>query len=216
MSDAVFELKGAEMDFEHFRHYARAWLLHVFGREERAFDEYAAAYRLRPDDVQAARHLAFLAAKKKQYDVADKWFAEVFRLAPEDADMRFNHGYVLERSGRLREAIVAFGEATRLKPGLDRAWYGLGLAHARLGEHAEAAAAFARAAELQPMNGEAFYQWAMACHHANQPEKVTEIAQRLAGFEPKRVLKLIKDAGRPDLRHLVPAEVREFFETHDQ
>ena len=168
------------MDFEHFRHYARAWLLHVFGREERAFDEYAAAYRLRPNDVQAARHLAFLAAKKRQFDVAEKWFAE----------------------------------AVRLKPSLDRAWYGLGLAHAQLGAHVDAAAAFAKCAELQPMNGEAFYQWAMACHHAHQPEQVTEIARRLAGFEPKRALKLIKDAERPDLRHLVPAEVREFFETH--
>jgi hypothetical protein len=54
----------------------------------------------------------------------------------------------------------------------------------------------------------------MACHHAHQPDQVTEIAKRLAGFEPKRVLKLVKDAERPDLRHLVPAEVREFFETH--
>ena len=202
------------MDYEHFRHYARAWLLHVFGREERAFDEYAVAYRLKPDDVQAARHMAFLAAKKKNYDVADKWFIEVLRLAPEDAGMHFNHGYVLEQAGRPREAVAAFAEAVRLNPDFDRAWYGLGLARARLGEHAEAAAAFARAAELQPMNGEAFYQWAMACHHAHQPEQVGEIAKRLSSFEPKRALKLIKDAERPDLRHLVPEEVRHFFETH--
>ena len=79
-------------------------------------------------------------------------------------------------------------------------------------DDASVAAAFAKAAELQPMNGEAFYQWAMACHHAHQPEQVAEIAKRLAGFEPKRALKLIKDAERPDLKHLVPEEVRRFFE----
>lgn len=202
------------MNFEHWQHYARAWLLHVFGREDQAFKEYAAAYRLQPDDVQAARHLAFLAAKKKNFDVADKWFIEVLRLTPEDAGMHFNHGYALEQAGRPREAVAAFAEAARLRPSLDQAWYGLGLAHAHLGEHADAAIAFARAAELQPMNGEAFYQWAMACHHAHQPDQVTEIARRLAGFEPKRALKLIKDADRPDLRHLVPEEVRHFFETH--
>lgn len=202
------------MDFEHWRHYARGWLLHFIGREEKAFDEFAAAYRLRPNDAQAARHLAFLAAKKKQYDVADNWFVEVLRLAPEDADMHFNHGYVLEQAGRSPAALAAFAEATRLNPSFDRAWYGMGLAHARLGAHTDAAAAFAKAAELQPMNGEAFYQWAMACHHANQPDQVTEIAKRLAGFEPKRALKLVRDAERPDLRHLVPADVRHFFETH--
>jgi tetratricopeptide (TPR) repeat protein len=135
---------------------------------------------------------------------------------PGDAGLHFNRGYVLEQGGCPAEAVAAFGEAVRLNPAFDLAWYGLGMAQARLGEHAEAAAAFARAAELQPMNGEAFYQWAMACHHAHQPDQVTEIAKRLAGFEPKRALKLIKDAERPDLRHLVPAEVREFFETHRQ
>ena len=200
------------MDFEHFRHYARGWLLHVFGREEQAFNEYAAAYRLKPDDVQAARHLASIAAHKQQYDVADKWFVETLRLAPDDADTRFNHGFVLGQAGRSREAIATFAEAVRLKPSLDRAWYGMGLAHARLGEHAAAAAAFAKSIELQPMNAEGFYQWGMACHHANQPDQVKTIVGRLAGFDPKHAIKLVKDAERPDLVHLIPEEVRRFFE----
>lgn len=200
------------MNYDYFRHYARAWLLHFFGREEKAFNEYAAAYRLQPNSVQAARNLAFIAARRKQFGVADKWFVEALRLAPGDAGMHFNHGYVLEQDGRAREATAAFAEVVRLNPSFDLAWFGMGMSQARLGEHAEAAAAFAKAAELQPMNGEAFYQWAMACHHAHQPERVAEIAKRLAGFEPKRALKLIKDAERPDLKHLVPEEVRRFFE----
>ncbi|MCC7266854.1 MAG: tetratricopeptide repeat protein, partial [Caulobacteraceae bacterium] len=193
-------------------HYARGWLLQVFGREEQAFNEYAAAYRLKPDDVQAARHLASIAAHKQQYDVADKWFVETLRLAPDDADTRFNHGFVLGQAGRSREAIATFAEAVRLKPSLDRAWYGMGLAHARLGEHAAAAAAFAKSIELQPMNAEGFYQWGMACHHANQPDQVKTIVGRLAGFDPKHAIKLVKDAERPDLVHLIPEEVRRFFE----
>ena len=63
------------------------------------------------------------------------------------------------------------------------------------------------------MNGEAFYQWGMACHHAHQPEQVEQIAKRLADFEPKRALKLVKDAERSDLRHLVSEDVRRFFES---
>ena len=122
------------MNYEHWRHYARGWLLHVFGREHQAFNAYAAAYRAKPDDAKAARHLAHIAAGRKQYDVADKWFVETVRLAPKDADAHFNRGFVLEQAGRSREAIAAFAEAVRLLPTLDRAWYGMGLAHARLGE----------------------------------------------------------------------------------
>jgi len=192
------------MNYEHWRHYARGWLLHVFGREEQAFNAYAAAYRVKPDDVQAARHLAFIAARKKQYAVADKWFIETLRLAPTDADTHFNHGFVLEEAGRSREAISAFAEAVRLKPALDRAWYGMGLAHARLGEHGEAAKAFAQSVALQPMSGEGYYQWGMACYHANQPDQVKDIVERLVGFDPKRAQKLVKDAQRPDLKHLIP------------
>ncbi|MBK7136075.1 MAG: tetratricopeptide repeat protein [Rhodocyclales bacterium] len=184
----------------------------VFGREEQAFNEYAQAYRLKPDDVQAARHLAFIAARTKHFDVADKWFIETLRLAPEDADMHFNHGFVLEQDGRSREAVSAFAEAVRLKPSLDRAWYGLGLAHARLGEHVEAATAFARCCRtaaderrgLLPMgHGLPSRQPA----RAGGPDRQTP-----RRFRPKRALKLIKDAERADLKHLVPEEVRRFFE----
>jgi len=202
------------MDFEHFRHYARGWVLHFFGQEEKAFNAFAAAYRLRPNNAQTARHLAHIAARRQQYDVADKWFVETLRLEPGDADSHFNRGFILEEAGRSREAIAAFAEAVRLKPSLDRAFYGMGLAHARLGEHAEAAAAFARAAELQPMSGEVYYQWGMACHHACRPDEVTKVVKQLIGFDPKRAMKLIKDAERPDLVHLVPEDVRRFFETY--
>jgi tetratricopeptide (TPR) repeat protein len=192
------------MDFEHWRHYARAWLLHFFGREEQAFNEYAAAYRLRPDDVQAARHLAFIAARKKRFAVAEKWFIETLRLAPTDADSHFNLGFTREEMGKPRDAIEAFREAVRIRPALDRAWYGMGLAFARLGEHGEAARAFEKATELQPMNGEAYYQLGMARHHANDPDGVKAVVKRLVSFDPKRAHKLVHDAERADLKAMLP------------
>jgi tetratricopeptide (TPR) repeat protein len=192
------------MNFDHWRHYARGWLLHFFGREESAFNEFAAAYRLQPDDVQAARHLAFIAAKKKRHDVAEKWFLETVRLAPDDADSHFNLGFVREQMGKPADALQSFGDAVRLKPILDRAWYGMGMARARLGEHAEAAAAFTEAVALQPMNGDAFYQLGMAWHHANRPEQVKDVVERLVGFDPKRAKRLVQDAERADLMHLIP------------
>jgi tetratricopeptide (TPR) repeat protein len=192
------------MDFEHWRHYARGWLLHFFGREEAAFNEYAAAYRLRPNDVQAARHLAAIAAKKKHFDVAEKWFVEALRLESEDAATQYNLGFIREEMGKPREAIAAFSEAVRIQPSLDRAWYGMGLANARLGQHADAAAAFAKSVELQPMNGEGYYQLGMARHHANDPDGVKAVVEQLVGFDPKRARKLVHDAERTDLKHLIP------------
>lgn len=192
------------MNFERWRHYARGWLLHFFGREERAFDEFAEAFRRDPTNVQAARHLAFLAAQKKRFEVAEKWYLAAVDLAPDDADTYFNLGFVREQMGKPGDAIAAFGEATRLKPILDRAWFGLGLAHAALGQHAQAIPPFEEATRLQPMNAIAWYQLGMACHKAGEADRVTAIVEKLVGFDPKHARQLVRDSGREDLAKLIP------------
>ncbi len=192
------------MNFEHWRHYARAWLLHFFGREDRAFTAYSTAFCLDPQDVQSARHLAAIAANRQQFDVAEHWFEVALALTPDDSANWFNLGFVRERAGKPVQAIAAFIEATRLVPHQDRAWYGMGLAHARLGQHAEAAVALEKAVELQPMNGEGFYQLGMAYHHANRPGEVARIVRHLVGFEPRRAEKLVCDTERVDLMQLIP------------
>lgn len=192
------------MNFEHWRHYARGWLLHFLGCEEAAFSEYESAFRLRPDDVEAARHMAAIAARGEHFDAAEKWFTEALRLAPDDADTHFNLGFVREAMGKSLEAVDAFAEAVRLKPALDRAWYGMGLALARLARHLDAAAAFDKACQLQPMNSEAFYQLGMARHHANDSAGVRNVVVRLLRFDPKRARKLVLDTERADLKHLIP------------
>jgi len=193
------------MNFEYRRHYARAWLWRLFGREEKAFAEYLVAHRLRPDDLPSARHLACIAAERRHFAVAAKWYVDCLRLAPDDADLHYNHGFVLEQAGSPRAAIAAFAEALRRKPTLDRACYGTGLAHARLGEHAAAAEAFARSVELQPMHGEAYYLWGMACHHAARPQQVEEVVERLVNFDAKLAARLVRDVGREEeLGPLIP------------
>lgn len=192
------------MNFEHWRHYARGWLLHFFGRSEQAYQEYVAAFRERPDDVQAARHLAALAAERKDFAAAESWFLEALRIVPDDASSHFNLGFVRQQQGRQREAIAAFADATRLQPTLDRAWYGMGLARAALGEHLDAVTAFTEATRLQPMNGEAFYQLGMAWHHAGERDKLQQVVKKLVAFEPKRARQLVRDSGRDDLMALIP------------
>ncbi len=192
------------MNYEHWRNYARGWVFHFFGREDSAFEAYSRAFRINPQDVRSARHMAAIAAKRKNWAVAEKWFEAALALTPDDGANWFNLGYVREHAGKSREAIAAFAEAVRLVPIQDMAWYGMGLAHARLGEHDRAVAALEKVVELQPMSGEGFYQLGMAYHHANRPDDVAGIVKRLVGFEPKRARKLVQDAGRTDLMKLIP------------
>jgi len=192
------------MNYEHWRHYARGWLMHFFGNAEAAYAAYVEAFRVNPGDIRSARHLAAIAAEKKKWSVAESWFEKVLALQPGDADTWFNLGFVREHAGNAAAAIVAFDEAVRLKPSQDRAWYGKGLAHARLGDHAAAAQALAEAVRLQPMNGEAYYQWGMALHHARRPDEVKAVVEKLLGFEPKRARKLVQDTARADLMPLIP------------
>jgi tetratricopeptide (TPR) repeat protein len=192
------------MNYDHWRHYARGWLLHFFGKTDAAYAAYVEAIRIDPADVPSARHLAAIAAGRQRWEIAESWFEKVVALAPEDADTWFNLGFVREHAGKAAGAVVAFAEAVRLKPILDRAWYGMGLAHARLGQHDEAAQALREAVRLQPMNGEAYYQLGMALHHARRPDEVKTVVEKLVGFEPKRAKKLVQDTERADLMSLIP------------
>jgi tetratricopeptide (TPR) repeat protein len=194
------------MNYEQWRHSARAWLLHFFGREDLAYDEYVAAFRHAPS-APAARSLGFIAATRERFPEAISWFEKAITIEPEDNDTWFNLGFVRDRAGLRDEAIAAFAEAVRLKPAHDRAWYGLGLARAHLGQHAEAAAAFEKAAELQPMNGEAWYHLGMAQHLAHNPDRVRKVIEHLRSFDPKRSNRLIRDAERSDLTHLLQEEL---------
>jgi tetratricopeptide (TPR) repeat protein len=194
------------MNYEQWRHSARAWLFHFFGKEDRAYDEYVAAFHHAPG-APAARSIAFIAANRGRFPEAISWFEKAVALEPQDNDTWFNLGFVRDNAGQRREAIAAFTEAVRLNPAHDRAWYGLGLACAHLGQHAEAAAAFEKAAKLQPMNGDAWYHLGMAQHLANNPDRVGKVIERLRSFDPKRSNRLIRDTGRSDLVHLIREEL---------
>jgi len=192
------------MNFERWRHYARGWVFHFFGRDDAAFAEYTLAFRADPGYLQAARNLAFIAARKKHYAVAEHWFGEALKLAPEDAETHFNLGYVREQAGKTRDAIVSFAEATQLRPDLDRAWYGLGVAHAFLGEYGRAIPALDEAARLQPMNAVAWHQLGLACHRAGLADRTRAVVENLLDFDPMAARQLVQETGRHDLAALIP------------
>ncbi len=191
------------MNFDQWRHYARACLFQAFKKTGPAIAEYRQSFAHNPRFAKAASSLGYLLAKQGQFDEAQHWFGEAVRIRPSDAIAHFNLGFALDKGGRRGEAIDAFHAALRLDPKLDRAWYGMGLSHAALGQHREAAAALHEAATLQPMNAQAWYALGMAYHHANDPDKVKEVVDHLFRFDPVMTRQLIRDAERGDLAHMV-------------
>lgn len=191
------------MNFEYWRHTLRGKLLMLVKNRQAALAEYRAALLADPGNAGLASYIAYLHASEARWNEAVPFFETALRLRPDDAIAWFNLGFAHDAQGRRREAIAAFDRAVRLKPTIDRAWYGKGMAHAALGEHAEAAAALERAAELQPMNGLAWYALGMAHHTLHNPDKVKEIILHLHRFDPNQARKLISEAQRSDLHHLI-------------
>jgi tetratricopeptide (TPR) repeat protein len=198
----AFLLK-ADMNFDQFRFTLRAVVFDWLRQPERALEAYTESFRGNPRDVRAARSIAWIHAQKGRWAAAAEWFDQALALQPDHADTWFNLAYVREQSGSLVAAQDAFRRASELNPKHDRAWYGLGMAYAHRGEHAAAAAALQHAAELQPMNGAAWYALGMARYHNHQPEEVERVIRHLALNEPQTARRLIQDAERADLAHLV-------------
>ena len=63
--------------------------------------------------------------------------------------------------------------------------------------------ALQEAAALQPINPHAWYALGMAYHHSRNPDKVKDVVDHLFRFDPQMTRRLIHDAERSDLAHLV-------------
>jgi len=188
---------------EHWRYYIRGRLLEALGRAEASMAAYQAALRVKPDFHRCSNRIAYILAGLERYAEAEPYFRAVLHADPGNAVAHFNLGYTYDKRGMFEKAIEAFRAATRLNPKIDRAWYGMGLAHAALGKHDDAARALREAATLQPMNSHAWYQLGMAYHKLHNAEKVNEVVMHLLRFDPKMTRRLIVDAERSDLAHLV-------------
>jgi tetratricopeptide (TPR) repeat protein len=188
---------------EHWQYYLRGRALELFGLKVQAIDAYRAAMRAKPDFLRPVNRIAYLLASQERFADAEPYFQAVLRADPGNAVAHFNLGYTLDKRGHYGKAVHEFREAARLNPKIDRAWYGLGLAHARLGQHREAAVALEQAATLQPMNPHAWYQLGMALHLTGNAERFMQVVMHLLRFDPKMTRRLILDAGRSDLAHLV-------------
>ncbi len=191
------------MNFDAWRYVLRARLMRLLRRPEQMSDAYRRALAADPSCAPAAHALAFGHAQRGERAEAERLLRVVVTLQPDNADAWYNLGFLYEQMHDAPRATEAFREAVRLNAKLDRAWYGLGLSAAARGQHNDAAKAFERAIQLEPMNGRAWYQLGMAYHHLHDPDKVRGIIEHLNRFERHQARRLLLDAERADLAHLV-------------
>jgi len=195
---------GPIMNFDRIRYTLRGAFYVWVNRPKQAATAYEAAFRADPAHAESARTLAWLHARDKQWRAAQAWFTRSLEIEPDHADTWFNLGYAQEQDGQYDAAIDSFRKAVELKPTQDRAWYGLGMALAHQGRHREAVDALDKAAALQPMNPHALYALGMAWHHSNEPDRVKAVIERCLSHEPGTAKRLVHDAQRTDLAHLLP------------
>lgn len=200
---ARLECDNERMNWDKWRHYIRARALELVRQHDLAMAGYRDALASDPSFRRAANALAYRSALAGRDREAIECFERVVKLDPRDATAHFNLAFVYGKAGDQRKAVERFRSAVELNPKLDRAWYGLGLAHATLGEHREAMEALEHAARLQPMAAPIWYQYGMACHHAHEPDGVRRVIHHLNRFDPATTRRLILDAERADLAHLV-------------
>lgn len=191
------------MNPDAWRHYLRARLLRILKQPEAALAAYRDALSTDVGFARAAHASAYLLAEMGHNVEAEAAFRRVVELAPRDSNAWFNLGFLYDKAHKTAEAIDAFREAVRLKPKLDRAWYGLGLGLSKLGKHTEAVQALQQAAALEPMNPHVWYLLGMTHYTLHQADDLKAVILHLHRFDPKMTRRLIQDAERPDLAHLV-------------
>ena len=78
--------------------------------------EYAAAVKANGSDPQSRAHLASLAMRTRQFEVARPQFEALLRMGYRPSRMHFGLAQIAEAQGDAARAIVEYREAIRLEP----------------------------------------------------------------------------------------------------
>jgi tetratricopeptide (TPR) repeat protein len=120
------------------------------GRIPEAIQQFEAALRLTPGDVEVHDNLGVTLEHAGRIAEATQHYETALRLKPNFPEAHSNLGNALLRTGRVPEAIQQYKEALRLRPDYAEAEYNLGGALDQAGRTAEAIRHFEAAVRLKP------------------------------------------------------------------
>jgi len=94
----------------------RGTIYERMGQLQQAIASYTAAVAANGSDPQARAHLASLAMRSKQYDIARPQFESLLRMGYRPSRMHFGLAQIAEAKGDPRAAVAEYREAIRLEP----------------------------------------------------------------------------------------------------
>ena len=129
---------------------AQAARLHKEGRLEEAEKLYRQALKNNPDNVDAMRMLAMVAATLKRYEDAERLLRRALGIAPDFLTAVIDLGRILKEQDRFEEAIDYFKKAIEINPHNPQTHFLLAGAYAPAALNHEAVREYQRTLQLSP------------------------------------------------------------------
>jgi len=142
--EAAFELTPSR------KLLAEAGRLHGEGKYDEAERVYRQILNTEPENVDALRMLAMLAATAGHLDDAERLLRRVTKLAPDYFTAHMDLGRILKEQDRFEDAIIALRAALEIEPNNAGSWFLLGATLAPAAMTYEAVEAYKKSLELRP------------------------------------------------------------------
>ncbi|MCU0638607.1 MAG: tetratricopeptide repeat protein [Candidatus Krumholzibacteria bacterium] len=117
-SAIVWYMKTVEKDTRHFKAYVNLGVLYDdLGKTPEAEVYFRSAVSVKPDDVLANSHLAFMLFQQKDYETAWKHLSKALEAGPRNPQPVFYLAIFFFESRMYREALVEWEKVVELDPG---------------------------------------------------------------------------------------------------
>ncbi len=156
-------------------HIARGMGHDELGHHELAIEEFLAAQKLDPDNVEALSHLAATYGALGRFAKADRAIASAIRIDPVNVQARVCDAILSFRKGLYAEAEIRLKEVCDRNPSHGPAHFYRGEALNRLGRVDEALKAMERTIQLQPRNWRAYHTLGMLFDRKEDRERAREM-----------------------------------------
>jgi tetratricopeptide (TPR) repeat protein len=154
------------------------------GRIPEAIQQFEAALRLIPGDVEVRDNLGVTLEHAGRIAEAIQHYETALRLKPNFPDAHSNLGNALLRTGKVPEAIQQYETALRLRPDFAEAQYNLGGALDQAGRTAEAIRHFEAAIRLKPDYADAHNNLGNLLHREGRTPEAIQHYEAALRIEP--------------------------------
>ena len=165
-------------------HIARGMRYDELGHHELAIEEFLAAQKLEPDNVEALSHLAATYGALGWFAKADRTIDSALRIDPVNVQARVCEAILSFRKGLYVEAEIQLERICDRDPSHGPAHFYRGEALNRLGRVDEALKAMGRTIQLQPRNWRAYHTLGMLFDRKEDRERASEMYRQARELNP--------------------------------